>query len=215
MLTVFLCWFINKTRLSSFWLCGRLVLIVRAKSKRAFFKFQSRLRLILKWIWNGEEATTRPQPHLVRSCVYWMNIYWYYLKQGDRTKVLKKDGIPRSFKEKGSKVRQCKRRDKTDFIFKKPNLSQVDCTSDSVITVTYEEKGDNNNGDYSQSISELFPEPSTTTTKGIIWSLQKLNFKSGTLTVALTNAFFNDKMEVKMIKLNHSNRYIHFLCHYM
>merc|ERR1712131_453700 len=48
---------------------------------------------------------------------------------------------------------------------KKPNLNEVDCKSDSVITVRYEEKSDSNNGDYSQSISELFPEPSTTTNR--------------------------------------------------
>ena len=125
---------------------------------------------------NGEEATTRPQPHLVRSCVYWMNIYWYYLKQGDRQRFWKKTESLGHSKRKDQKSNNDFEIKKTDFIFKKPNLSQVDCTSDSVITVRYEEKGDNNNGDYSQSISELFPEPSTTTTKrpGIICSLKIL-----------------------------------------
>lgn len=55
----------------------------------------------------------------------------------------------------------------------------MDCDSDSVLTVRYEEKGDNNR-DYSQSISELFPESSTTTTNrpGIIKTLKNTSFKS-------------------------------------
>ena len=216
--SVFLCWFIYKTRfrLSSFWLCGLMSSSHGLSRIPKDSKFQSKIN-IKAFEYRFERwplpMTTATSSVTSRSILCILNEYSLILFKTRRsTKEFWKNEFDRSFKEiqRESKVNS-RWKNRLEFnsrvpiypltgYIKKPNLNEVDCKSDSVITVKYEEKS-TDNGDYSQSISEIFPTTTTTNRPGIICTLKNR-----------LNSYISGR---KIIKLNHRNRYIHFLCHYM